>query len=50
MVLQNIYMNHSQMVLVGFTGTPIDSTLSVFGPVVDSYTLTEFFDKKSHCL
>jgi len=26
---------------VGFTGTPIDSTLSVFGRVVDAYTMTE---------
>ena len=25
----------------GFTGTPIDATLDVFGPVVDSYTMTE---------
>ena len=26
---------------VGFTGTPIDATLDVFGPPVDSYTMTE---------
>lgn len=26
---------------VGFTGTPIDSTLDVFGKVVDAYTMTE---------
>ena len=26
---------------VGFTGTPIDATLDVFGPVVDSYTMVE---------
>ena len=26
---------------VGFTGTPVDATLEVFGPVVDSYTMTE---------
>lgn len=26
---------------VGFTGTPIDATLDVFGPVVDAYTMTE---------
>jgi len=26
---------------VGFTGTPIDATLNVFGPVVDAYTLKE---------
>jgi type I restriction enzyme, R subunit len=26
---------------VGFTGTPIDATLNVFGPKVDSYTMTE---------
>ncbi len=28
-------------VYVGFTGTPIDATLDVFGDVVDSYTMTE---------
>lgn len=26
---------------VGFTGTPIDNTLDVFGPIVDRYTMTE---------
>ena len=26
---------------VGFTGTPVDATLDVFGGVVDSYTMTE---------
>jgi type I restriction enzyme R subunit len=26
---------------VGFTGTPIDATLDVFGPIIDSYTMTE---------
>ncbi|MCG8754032.1 type I restriction endonuclease subunit R [Tenacibaculum finnmarkense] len=26
---------------VGFTGTPIDATLNVFGDIVDSYTMTE---------
>ena len=26
---------------VGFTGTPIDATVDVFGPVVDSYTMSE---------
>jgi type I restriction enzyme R subunit len=26
---------------VGFTGTPIDATLDVFGPCVDRYTMTE---------
>lgn len=26
---------------VGFTGTPIDATIAVFGDVVDSYTMTE---------
>ncbi|MCU7226280.1 hypothetical protein OC498_15565, partial [Acinetobacter bohemicus] len=26
---------------VGFTGTPIDATLEVFGAVVDSYTMVE---------
>ena len=31
---------------VGFTGTPIDATLNVFGPVVDRYTMVESeFDK-----
>lgn len=26
---------------VGFTGTPIDATIDVFGPVVEAYTMTE---------
>ncbi len=26
---------------VGFTGTPVDATLEVFGKIVDSYTMTE---------
>lgn len=26
---------------VGFTGTPIDATIDVFGPVVDAYTMSE---------
>ena len=26
---------------VGFTGTPIDATIEVFGPVIDAYTMTE---------
>lgn len=26
---------------VGFTGTPIDATLDVFGPAIDSYTMSE---------
>lgn len=26
---------------VGFTGTPVDATLAVFGEIVDSYTMTE---------
>ncbi|MCP4521390.1 MAG: type I restriction endonuclease subunit R, partial [Cytophagales bacterium] len=26
---------------VGFTGTPVDATLAVFGKIVDSYTMTE---------
>ncbi|WP_216689216.1 type I restriction endonuclease subunit R [Hymenobacter siberiensis] len=30
-----------QATYVGFTGTPIDATLDVFGPVVDEYTMTE---------
>lgn len=28
-------------IFVGFTGTPIDATLDVFGKVVDAYTMTE---------
>lgn len=28
-------------VYVGFTGTPVDATLDVFGKVVDAYTMTE---------
>lgn len=30
-----------QATYVGFTGTPIDATLNVFGDVTDSYTMTE---------
>lgn len=30
-----------QATYVGFTGTPIDATIDVFGPVVDAYTMTE---------
>jgi type I restriction enzyme R subunit len=30
-----------QATYVGFTGTPIDATLDVFGPVVDEYTMLE---------
>lgn len=26
---------------IGFTGTPVDATLDVFGPIIDSYTMTE---------
>jgi len=26
---------------VGFTGTPVDGTIEVFGPVIDAYTMTE---------
>ena len=26
---------------VGFTGTPVDATLDVFGEIVDAYTMTE---------
>lgn len=26
---------------VGFTGTPIDATMDVFGEIVDTYTMTE---------
>lgn len=29
---------------VGFTGTPIDATLDVFGQIVDAYTMTESVD------
>lgn len=28
-------------VYVGFTGTPIDATIDVFGPIIDSYTMIE---------
>jgi type I restriction enzyme R subunit len=30
-----------QATYVGFTGTPIDATLDVFGKVIDAYTMTE---------
>ena len=37
------YLHHSlpNATYVGFTGTPVDATLDVFGPVVDAYTMTE---------
>ncbi|MEN9523190.1 MAG: hypothetical protein RL065_1567 [Bacteroidota bacterium] len=37
------YLHHSlpNATFVGFTGTPIDATLDVFGKVVDAYTMTE---------
>ncbi|MDR9375187.1 MAG: type I restriction endonuclease subunit R, partial [Schleiferiaceae bacterium] len=37
------YLHESlpQATYVGFTGTPVDATLDVFGPVVDSYTMNE---------
>ncbi len=31
---------------VGFTGTPVDATLDVFGEVVDAYTMTESVNDK----
>ena len=31
---------------VGFTGTPIDSTMDVFGEIVDAYTMKESVDDK----
>ncbi|TVR48336.1 MAG: type I restriction endonuclease subunit R [Planctomycetota bacterium] len=30
-----------QATYIGFTGTPIDATTAVFGPSIDSYTMTE---------
>jgi len=33
-----------QATYCGFTGTPIDETIAVFGPVVDSYTMKESSD------
>ena len=30
-----------QATYVGFTGTPIDATMEVFGNIIDSYTMTE---------
>lgn len=37
----NICTTRCQRTYVGFTGTPVDATLDVFGAVVDSYTMTE---------
>ena len=31
----------SNATYVGFTGTPVDGTIEVFGGVVDAYTMTE---------
>jgi type I restriction enzyme R subunit len=36
----NSLRNHAA-IYVGFTGTPIDATIEVFGGVVDAYTMTE---------
>ena len=36
-----IVKNFKQYYLFGFTGTPIDATIDVFGPVVEKYTMTE---------
>jgi len=36
------------MPFVGFTGTPIDATLDVFGKVVDAYTMTESVRDESY--
>ena len=30
-----------QATYIGFTGTPVDATLEVFGPVIDQYTMTD---------
>lgn len=30
-----------QATYIGFTGTPVDATMNVFGPVVDQYTMTD---------
>ena len=30
-----------QATYVGFTGTPVDATMDVFGPVIDQYTMTD---------
>ena len=30
-----------QATYIGFTGTPVDATMDVFGPVIDQYTMTD---------
>lgn len=30
-----------QATYIGFTGTPVDATMNVFGPVIDQYTMTD---------
>ena len=30
-----------QATYIGFTGTPVDATMEVFGPVIDQYTMTD---------
>ena len=30
-----------QATYIGFTGTPVDTTMDVFGPVIDQYTMTD---------
>ena len=37
----DVYTHLGYVMVVGFTGTPIDATLDVFGEVIDSYTMTE---------
>ncbi len=38
---KHLHTSLPNAVYVGFTGTPIDATLDVFGKVVDAYTMTE---------
>ena len=37
---QNQHDSLPNATYVGFTGTPVDGTIEVFGPVVDAYTMT----------
>lgn len=38
---KKLHTNLPNATYVGFTGTPIDKTISVFGPIVDRYTMSE---------
>ena len=38
---QFLHTSLPEATYVGFTGTPVDATMDVFGPVIDQYTMTD---------